>query len=193
MRHLRIFVQAGKYGLADEDAVLLQPDYTSLEITNNAPPEYQLSNFADDPSVYLVEEVNFPIIIADGKQGLAGGIRRLKLDLIYDRIIKLTYSHYLCQVSTAWTLYEFTQSDDTATKVTVAGEMTLEKLVQALAETAPQAHKALMKKLQPTSKRGMYISEYRCYWGDQNIGVFHGFLAGITHAMITNEFQVTPA
>jgi len=56
MSEYRILEQEGKYGLAHGRAILLEPVYTSLRITNNEPPEYTLKDFEDDPSIISVDE-----------------------------------------------------------------------------------------------------------------------------------------
>ena len=195
MSNYQIFEQNGKFGLADEGAVLLKPVYTSLEITNNDPPEYAVSYYSYEPRITKVYEWNFPIVIADGKQGLASWQGRMQLDVTYDWIIKLTYSHYLCQEKRLWTLYDLLPGSTTSTPFTITGEVTLDNLLQSLVSAAPGAHEALMKKLQKTNYPGRYISKYRYYLGEQDLGVgmYQGFVVATTRSIITNDFQVTPA
>ena len=195
MREFRVFDKDGRYGLAVGNIVLLPPVYTTLEITNDDPPEYQLSYYAYEPSIHTVREWNFPIVIGDGKQGLGSPERRMQLEVKYDRIIKLTYCHYLCQEQTAWTLYEFLPVSTASTPFVFAGEVTLENLLRALAAAAPSAHAALLKKLQKTSNPGRYVSDYRYYLGEQDLGIamYHGFVVATTKSIITNDFDVMPA
>ena len=161
-----IFEENGKLGLARGNIVLLKPVYNSLSITNNDPPEYTLKDFEDDPSVYIVDEWNYPIVTADGKQGLIGS-ERMFLDVKYDRVVKLTYCHYFYQLDTVVSLFLFDPlrfSSYNQITLTMSREFTLESLLNKLAEEHPYLYKKLSEKLNKDGP-GRYISDYRFYAG----------------------------
>ncbi|MBI5953784.1 MAG: hypothetical protein HY865_19180 [Chloroflexi bacterium] len=190
MSAYEIHEENGKFGLTYEGTVLLKPTYKSLTIINNDPPEYTLKDFEDDPGVYIVGEWNYPIVIADEKQGLAGSEGML-LDVKYDRIVKLTHCHYFSQRNTTVTLHTFSKYDfslHNEARLTMPREFTLESLLSEISRQYPPLFEKLSEKLHE-SEPGKYISDYRCYWGDQHAGVFHGFLAGITKYIIYNDFH----
>jgi hypothetical protein len=193
MSAYKIYEENGKFGLTYGNTILLNPIYKSLAITNNDPPEYTLKDFESDPSVYIVGEWNYPIVIADGKQGLIGS-EGIFLDVKYDRIIKLTHCHYFSQRDTTVTLYTFGEYDfslHNETRLTMPREFTLASLLSEIFKQYSPLLKKLSEKLHE-SEPGKYISDYRCYWGDQYVGVFHGFLVGITQYIIYNDFHVEP-
>jgi hypothetical protein len=185
-----IFEENGKLGLARGSIVLLNPVYNSLAITNNDPPEFTLKDFEHDPSIYIVDEWNYPIVTADGKQGLIGS-ERMFLDIKYDRVVKLTYCHYFSQVDTVVSLYFFDalrfSSYDQITLI-MPREFTLECLLNKLAEQYTYLYTKLSEKLHKNGP-GRYTSDYRCYIGDQYTGVFHGFLIGITKYILHDDFH----
>jgi hypothetical protein len=194
MNEYQIFEKNGKYGLAYGSNILLNPAYSSLIITNNNPPEHTLKDYEDDQSVYEVWEKNYPIVIAEHKQGLAY-FNRMMLDVKYERIYKLTYDHYLCREQTKWILYDFSHAQlYNSTMITISPDLTLEKLLQILAQDAPDFHKGLLKKLHQDSRTDRYISDYRVYYGEQYLGsaMFHDFEAAVTRMFINNDFSPTP-
>mgnify|MGYP001183675327 FL=1 len=190
MSTYRIFEENGKLGLARGSIVLLKPVYNSLAITNNDPPEYSLKDFENDPSVYIVDEWNYPIVTADGKQGLIGS-ERMFLDVKYDRVVKLTYCHYFSQLDTVVSLYLFDPlrfSSYNQITLPMPREFTLESLLNKLAEEHSYLYTKLSEKLHKDGP-GRYISDYRCYAGDQHTGVFHGFLVGVTKYILHDNFH----
>ncbi len=94
-----------------------------------------------------------------------GAREGLTKDLMYERIIKLTYRHYLCKEGTTCILYY--SNDDTwllpVATIVISGELTLRKLVRVLAETHPKEYERLSELLFQDPQRGVYISKYRLF------------------------------
>jgi hypothetical protein len=205
MTEYRIFTQDGKYGLVyshySSEQVVLEPVYFSLEIINEDGDLQSLVS-ADvwrklDGFWMGIGEVNFAIVEADGKQGLIFDGETL-LEFKYERIIKLSYRHYLCKEGIRYTLYDYPgvaskkhhQLDLLAT-IEMPNEFSLENALDTLAQVHPEIYSEFSKYLCKDSSTGTYVSRYRRW--DGRVGFHMIFLTvAIQKAVIDNDFRVTP-
>jgi len=192
----KITNQNGKLGLNFKDQVLLEPKYSELSVTNHDIPlsDPRVRKYIGDV-IFFIEEWNFPIVKTDGKYGLVNGERKkFELELKYNKIIKLTYSHYLCLENDVYTLYEFF---DGPPKITAAfrnsGETNLPELLNILKDEQPNAHAQLSKSLY--LEGGNYISEFWRYEGGEfhpGGGCWQYFPIATRKAVLSTNFEVTP-
>ncbi len=187
----------GRYGLAGTQGIILEPIYTSLVITNQDKPlpEYKLKKFEDDPYIDSVGELNTPIVIADGKQGLINS-GKLISELKYERIITLTFCDYLCLEEEAWTLFHiFGWFVKLLATRSSPGELTLESLLQSLATNHPEAFAHLSERLHKSSTSHEYISEYRRYGGIEFVDLprsdMHFFIDSTERVVVHDDFRIT--
>jgi hypothetical protein len=159
-----------RYGLRFNGKQVLEPTYRTMQIRNRD-VERKTPEWAD-----WSYENNCPIVIADGKQGLLHE-GRLLTDIIYDRIIKLTYCHYLCQHATQYHLYYANYigywsishgiNFELLATMSIHKELTVEVLNHALSETHPAVYKGFIELFAPTPRRWWgrygYVAEYRYY------------------------------
>jgi hypothetical protein len=188
--------QDGKFGLNFQNSVLLEPRYSSLEITNHNIPlsDPQIRKFIVDP-YYFVDEWNFPIIHADGKCGLIDGvINELVVDLEYDRIVKLTYDHYLCLQSGTYTLNHFVAGRrQVSATFCESNKINLPELINILQTHHPEAFAELSKTL--CYDGNSYISEFWhyhlgiCY---PEFGHTQYFPIAVRKAILSTNFETTP-
>ncbi|MBI5954112.1 MAG: hypothetical protein HY865_20840 [Chloroflexi bacterium] len=180
----------GKLGLTYNRTPMLEPIYSSVEITNDYSHEYTLDDYKDDPSIIGVGEYNFPIAIADGKYGLLMQ-SEVWLGFDYRRIIKLTLCHYLCQREDGvFVLYDMVDRLKPLAIFTLSGELCLEKILQILKADFPAAYAELDKRLH--FRDGRYISEYRRYSGTEYFSHIHDFDIATVEVVIRDDFSVSP-
>jgi hypothetical protein len=200
-----VFKENGKYGLrGDRGALILQPVYASLQITNedidlrdllaNEPGD----NDFDDQGVGLH---NCQIIVADDKQGLVTQWASL-LDVSFDRIIKLTYRHYLSQKGAKYTLYDhigfsvFVDPKEWDTlqlcaEIEIHGDLTLEKFLAVLSRTHLNASAELSHSLYKNPNGENFISDYLYYYRES---YSHDNMYSVAAQRVNmyNDFSVTP-
>jgi hypothetical protein len=187
----QIVKQEEKYGLSYNRTPVLEPIYSSVEVTNKDSHEYTLKNYKDDSSIVEVNEYNFPIVIADGKYGLLSR-SELTLGLDYTRIIKLTFCHYLCQKDdSTFVLYDISSLLNPLAAFTTIGEINLSKFLQILQNEHPKAFAELEKRIHKRGNR--YISEYRRYDGIQVVdnNFYHDFYIATVEVELNDEFHIS--
>ncbi|MBI5953790.1 MAG: hypothetical protein HY865_19210 [Chloroflexi bacterium] len=207
MSAYKIFEQNGKYGLLyqpfpDEPGqVFLDPVYDSLQIASDY---FDLDHFyATSDETKFSEpafEHNCATVITDKRAGLVIG-NKIVVEFKYQRIIKLTFCHYLCQDNTAYTLYHHRgyeqPSDDWAeglfpiATISIIGELTLDKFLRALSESHPDVSSAFSTKLFKDPDSHTYISEYRYYY-EWWRGTAIFMPVAIHRVIIENNFQIRP-
>ena len=192
----QIFNQDGKLGLKYKHYVLLEPKYSSLSITNDDIP-------LSDPRVKKIfldtyrfmEEWNFPIVHADGKDGLVnGGMRRFELELKYDAIIKLAYNFYLGLEHDTYTLYKFFSGRPRiAAQFCKSEKVDLPALLDILKAEHSKAYAQLSKSLY--WKNGHYFSKFWQYQGstfDPDNTHWGYFTVATRKAIMSTNFEITP-
>jgi hypothetical protein len=207
MSQYHIFEQNGKYGLLyqpfpdEPEQAFLDPIYDSLQIENDY---FDLDHFyatSDEISFSRPTfEHNCVIIIADGRAGLGIG-KKIILEFKYQRIIKLTFCHYLCKDNTAYTLYhhrgyehpspDWVSSLFPIATISIEGELTLDNFLRALSESHPDVSIALSTKLFKDPDSHAYISEYR-YYEEWWRGTAIFMPVAIHRVIIENGFQIRP-
>ncbi len=191
----------GKYGLVyDRDyksgELLLWPSFNSVRVTNLDVRLEELLTTEESKqraSEDRINEHNYEIVIADGKQGLVEE-QDWKTELRYDQIIKLAAWYYLCREGTTCTLFEHPDDKDRLeplATIEIKGELTLSKLLQTLSPSHPQAFAMLTNVLQRDPQTNAYISPYRFYWGDIP---YHAitFTVATQRVIMSDNFQITP-
>ena len=199
----------GKYGVnflesyTGESIVVLQPTYASVTITNTDMPlsESVIQEYERDESVHSFGEYNCQNILADGKHGLLFNGKLLS-PLEYERIIKLTFCHYLCQKNASWELYHHIGiCFELQAPFSMPDELTLSGLLHTLGRIKSYLPKdsqdtaALEKRLykNPDSDDSRYISEYRHYWGFQQFGsTSHDFIIFTERVFLHEDFSIVP-
>ena len=187
----QIVEREGKYGLCYNRIPVLESLHSSVEVINKDSHEYTLENYKDDSSVVKVSEINFPIVIADGKYGLLNG-SELRLGLDYTRIFKLTFCHYLCQKDDdTFVLYNTSSLLNPLATFTAFGILNLDKLLQILQNEHPKAYTELRKRIHKRDNR--YISEYRRYGGTQVDGssIYHDFYIATVEVELNDDFRIS--
>lgn len=124
-----------------------------------------------------------------GKQGFE--VQGNLFNTAYDRIIKLTYSHYLCVKNDECTLFRDHQMFLLLPVATlrVQGEITPDTFSTALATQHPQIYSHLSKLLYKEPLKRGYISHYRYYaWGFDD---FKNCLA-VRRVWLGDDFSVIP-
>ena len=166
------------YGLiGDRSTVILKPIYASLQITNEDIDLQEL--LANEPGDKIFDDqgvglYNCQIVIADGRQGLVTP-QKLFLKVKFDRIIKLTYRHYLSKKKARYTLYDhigfsiWLNPDEWHTlraraEFEIQGELTLEKLLAVLSQTHPDIFAELSHNLYKNPNGENFISHYLYYY-----------------------------
>ncbi len=200
-----IFQENQKYGLRGERGiVILKPIYSSLQITNEDIDLHDLlanepgDNSFDDQGVGLH---NCQIIIADGKQGLVTESKAF-LSVKFDRIIKLTYRHYLSKKGTRYALYDhigfsvWVNPDEWHTlqsraKIEIQGNLTLEKFLAVLAQTYPDIFAELSHSLYKNPNGKNFISHYLYYYRE-NYSHDNMYSVATQRVNMYNDFRVTP-
>jgi hypothetical protein len=199
-----IFNENGKYGLrGDRGVVILKPVYTALQITNEDIDLHDLlanepgDNDFDDQGVGLH---NCQIILADGKQGLVTPSSRL-LGVKFDRIIKLTYRHYLGKKGTSYTLYDhigFSVFVDPAewhtlqsrAEFEIQGELTLEKFLAVMSRTDPDIFTELSHSLYKNPHGENFISDFLYYYRE-NYSHDNMYSVAAQRVNMYDDFRVT--
>jgi hypothetical protein len=173
MKEYRVFAQNEKYGLLYGKQVVLEGVYSTIQIIAEDPALEDLLSIEALRKLYdawssTVSEMDFAILNADGKVGLVSE-GRILLEFKYERIIKLSYTHYLCQEGTRYTLYDICLVYKLLPKrlatIYISGGVTLEKTLCVLAKKRPKAHEALSKYLYKDPRKGAYVSEYQHWLG----------------------------
>jgi hypothetical protein len=180
----------GKFGLTYNRIPVLPPIFSSVEVINRDSQEYTLEDYKDDPDVEEVSEYNFPIVIADGNYGLLHGSEwRLPLD--YQKIIKLSYCHYLGQTSEdTYVIYNTEHFSSPMVTFILAEKPTMQKVMQILEITFPEAFNKIGKNIEKIGND--YISQYRCYGGCENINSYlHYFLIATIKVIIRDDFSIS--
>jgi len=192
----KITHQNGKLGLNFKDQVLLEPKYSELSVTNHDVPlpDPRIRKYIGD-AFLSIEEWNFPIVQADGKYGLVNGERKkFELEIKYDKIIKLTYDHYLCLEHDTYTLYKFFNGPPKITAVfRNSREIDLPELLNILKDENPEAHAQLSENLY--WEDGNHISKFWRYEGSEfhpGISYWHYFPVATRKAILSTSFEVTP-
>jgi hypothetical protein len=176
-----VFKEEEKYGLRyifyDINKVVLKPIYTSLHIIDEdidlqslvtAEEWKRIDNFL----VGIGEYTNYAIVESDGKQGLISW-GEILIEFHYERIIKLSWRHYLCKKDTTYVLYDHFGYDsdkypvtiELLATVTIQGDLTLTTLMKALSKNYPEAHAKLQECLYKDLAKGAFISRYRGWDG----------------------------
>lgn len=198
MTEYRVFTQNEKYGLLYGKQVVLEGVYSSIQMIDEDPALEDLLSLEDLRKLYdawapTISEMDFAILNADGKVGLVSE-GRILLEFKYERIIKLSCNHYLCQEDTRYTLYDICPVYKLLPKrlatIHITGEITLEKMLCVLAKKRPKAHEALSKYLYKDPSKGIYISEYQHWLG--RVG-FHCIFSTIARQKVRmdDDFGVT--
>jgi hypothetical protein len=207
MSQYHIFEQNGKYGLLfqpfpdEPEQAFLDPIYDSLQIENDyLDVECFYTTIDENKRRNPAYEYNCVTVSADGKSGLVVG-KKIMLEFKYQRIIKLTFCHYLCKENATYTLYhyrgyEYKPQDRVyglfpVATVSIEGELTLDNFLRALSESHPDVSNALSTKLFKDPDSQAYISEYRYYeeWW-QGTAIF--MPVAIHRVIIENNFQIRP-
>jgi hypothetical protein len=200
MAEHKVFAQNGKYGLLDGKQVVLEGVYSSIQIIAEDPAlEDLLSAEAfrelDNAWASTITKMDFAILNADGKVGLVSE-GRILLEFKYERIIKLSYSHYLCQEGERYTLYDIFYYDyklrpKLLATIHIPGGITLEKVLSVLAREHPEVHEMLSIRLRKDPVKGIYISEYQIWEG--RVG-FHCIFPTVASQKVRmdDDFGVTP-
>jgi hypothetical protein len=194
----QVIEQNGKSGLAGSHGIILEPIYTSLVVTNRDKPlpDQQRQKLEDNPDVDDVAETNYPIVIADAKQGLLNS-GRLISELKYDQIFKLTFCDYLCREAATWSLFSVSGELVLLAEMVGGAELSLERLLRFLTEHYPDAYDHLAQNLHKDPDTGQYISAYRRYGGSEFFLFenrsydFHFFVESTDRFIVHNDFQVT--
>jgi hypothetical protein len=134
-------------------------------------------------------ELNADIWIHAGEQEFVplGTLFKTK----YDRIIKLTYRHYICVNHEKCTLFRDHLMSLLVPVVTIKikGEITLDTLCHALEKKHPQIYADLSKLLYKNPLKRDYISHYRYYaWGIDDSEI----CLAVRRVNIDNNFKITP-
>jgi hypothetical protein len=199
MTEYRVFAQNEKYGLFYGKRVALEGVYSSIQIIDEDPALEDLLSLEalrklNDAWAPTISEMDFAILNVDGKVGLVSG-GQILLEFKYERIIKLSYAYYLCQEGAKYTLHMMPDPINNPylellPTIYEPGELTLEKLLCALAQEYPKAHEALSKYLYKDPKRGTYISEYQHWLGRVGYHCIFPTVA-IQKVRMDNDFGVT--
>jgi hypothetical protein len=200
MAEYKVFAQNGKYGLLDGKQVVLEGIYSSIQIIDEDPVLEDLLSMEalrklNDAWAPTISEMDFAILNVDGKAGLVSE-GRIVLEFKYERIIKLSYTHYLCQEGERYTMYDifspvYTLCPKQLATIHITGGITLEKMLSLLAQEHPKAHEALSKYLYKDPKRGTYISEYQNWLGRVGYHCIFPTVA-IQKVRMDDDFGVTP-
>ena len=174
MTEYQVFAQNEKYGLLYGKKVVLEGVYSSIQTIDEDPAlEDLLSTEAlgklQDAWSPTISEMDFAILNVDGNVGLVSE-GRILLEFKYERIIKLSCNHYLCQEGAKFTLYDifypvYKLSPKRLATIYISGGVTLEKMLCVLAKKRPKAHEALSKYLYKDPREGTCISEYQHWLG----------------------------
>jgi len=199
MTEYRIFAQNEKYGLFYGKRVVLEGVYSSIQIIDEDPALEDLLSLEalrelNDAWAPTISEMDFAILNVDGKEGLVSE-GRILLEFKYERIMKLSYTHYLCQEGERYTLYDifspvYTLCPKRLATIYISGGITLEKMLCVLAKKRPKAHEALSKYLYKDPRKGTYVSEYQHWLG--RVG-FHCIFPTIARQKVRmdDDFGVT--
>jgi hypothetical protein len=171
------------------------PTYSLRRCSIDELPVQDKSSLESNPDVYYEEWVwqTYEYVGRDGstRQGFVGN------GLIFDRITKLTYKHFLCKQDSVYTFYYSIdeRSLTPAVRITLVEEPTFEQVLKVLQEAYPQVYQSLSEHLQKVPGRDAYISDYRNFVSDYS-GDPSGFDHCILHVayeqvIIDNHFRVT--
>jgi hypothetical protein len=154
------------------------------------PPSERLDRYENDPSIEELFEWDCKVVKTDGKSGIIKQDRLLS-ELKYDRIIKLTFMHFLCKDRAAWTMFNYHGWLHSCATIATQEELTLDLLLRILAEKYPSVSGRLSEYLSKDKKSGQYISEYRRYTGSQYIGPndYHPFLISSDKVIMYEDFR----
>jgi hypothetical protein len=185
-----IIEQNGFKGLNFNNIPVLPAKYSSIIISNRDALEYTKKDFADEPEICSVDEVNYTIISVDGNVSLYFG-KDIRLTGDFCRIIKLSYNFYLCQrLPDTFLLYNTLNLKLPVARFTVSGGITLSKYLSSLELTDP----AVFVRLSETIRKygNEYISQYRRYIGCQNLGWdVHDFVIATMEVVLHDDFSIS--
>jgi hypothetical protein len=150
-----------------------------------------------------VMEIEYRILTeSDGKQRFGHlwcwpESRSRKWRLVYDRITKLTYGHYLCANGSRYTFYAIYRDElgreelQPTIRFTFQGELTLDHFLQSLSETYPSIYNELSTYLYKIPDQEGYISVYRQYirW---LIGSDIFLPLAFQRVVLDSHFNITP-
>jgi hypothetical protein len=188
-----IIEKSGRYGLAYVEKIVIESIYGSLELAGDdlPPPPYErLARLENDPLVNELYEWDCKVVKADGKAGIIEQ-NRLLSELKYDRVIKLTFMHLLCQSGAAWTMFNYHGWLHPTATITTQEDLTLDLLLRILSEEHPSVSAELSKYLFKDKERGRYVSEYRRYTGSEYVtpGFDHPFLISSDKVVMYDDFR----
>jgi hypothetical protein len=206
MTTYNIFKEEDRYGLRyifyDIQKVVLEPTYRFVCIADE---DIDLRTLVtteewmriDDFLVGVGEYNNFAIVEADGKQGMVSW-GEIVIEFQYERIIKLSWRHYLCKKDTTYMLYDHFGYDhkkypitiELLATVTIQGELTLTSFMNALSKSYPKAHNRLQECLYKDFEKRAYISRYRG-WNGRVGSHCMSLTAANQKALIDDDFKIT--
>ena len=189
----KIIEQGGRHGLAYGEKIVIEPIYTSLELAGDdlPPPPYErLAREENDPLVDELFEWDCKVVKADGKSGIIKQDKTLS-ELKYDRVIKLTFMHFLCKDGAIWRMFDYHGWLTPCATITSQEELTLDLFLRLLAGGYPSVSERLSEYLFKDKKSGRYVSEYRRYTGIQYIGHHdcHPFLVSSDKVIMYDDFR----
>ena len=180
----------GKVGLTYNNIPLLPVNFSSIQVTNLDSNEFTIETYKDDPLVEDVSEINYPIVTADGKSGLINNGCNL-IPLNYERIVKLTWCHYLCQKDEqTYELFERNDWRKPIASFTADQYLTLSSLWTILEKGNSTALENLKTNLYRINDK--YISTYRFYSGTENISsYYHFFKVAAVKVILYEDFSIS--
>ncbi len=145
----------------------------------------------DGVSEQICKVSDFKDTSGSQRQCFLGGLRDEHVIGSFDRIVKLTYKHFLCKQGTTISLYYSPEESFVvpALQITLEEEPTLEKVLGKIAEADPDLYKGLSFYLRYDSSRNAYVSLYRLY-----VNGFDDFTNHYAYgrAVIDDHFHVSP-
>ncbi len=149
----------------------MKPEYKTLSIKY---PNHDLDVLFNTKRDFLkkyyikISEDNCNVIQADGKYGLLYE-GKIVPDLIFDKITKLSYRHYLCQNQELYTIYRFNDIGYNRLRenkplvnmlsIPFKGNLTLENLLTKLFESWPDVYSDISNLIEPYSQN-QYLSRF---------------------------------
>lgn len=178
---------------------ILKPIYNSLTIKNqNHDIDILFKEKTDLLKKYCIRvlEDNCQVIEADGKHGFLY-MGKIVTGLIFNKIIKLSYRHYLCQDQEKYTIYRFNNIGYENTKrnrpficmpmIQFKGELDLNSLLGILSQNYPDEYKDVSKLIKPYSEN-QYLSKFHHYSAFIDD---HHFTGAVQRVLITNNFKTS--
>jgi hypothetical protein len=190
-----IISENDKFGLAFDQELIYQTIYDSIELISDdlpSPPYSQWEAYENDPEIDELFEWYLRVVKIDGKFGIIDQNRILS-ELKFERVIKLTFMHFLCKENGVWTLYGYHGWLFPISVIPDLGEVTLSFLIHELSEKFPYEWKDLSRYIFKDPKSRKYISEYRRYTGSEFIGSYetHSFRFSSDWVLLHDDFSET--